>query len=227
MCQGGEELDAATSRPEPTSSLLIQYFSSMRPMNISGTLNVLRLITNPTFCLPHHTISTFDQLPVPISAALANKNGEKKPDIRAVILDKDNCFAVPYENQVYGPYSSKFDELREAYPGSRLLIVSNSAGTLSDKDYAEAELVERNTGVKVLRHSTKKPGCHGEIMRYLRSAPDTGVTSASQVAVVGDRLFTDVMMANMMGSYGIWVKEGVVPNHGFVCSISIMSNRVY
>jgi phosphatidylglycerophosphatase GEP4 len=53
-------------------------------------------------------------------------------------------------------------------------------------------------------------------MSFFRDAPDADVTSPSQVAVVGDRLFTDVMMANMMGSYGIWVKDGVVPNNGVV-----------
>ncbi|KAK3691521.1 hypothetical protein LTR37_018598 [Vermiconidia calcicola] len=185
-------------------------------MNVSGTFNVLRLFTSPTLCLPHHTISTFDQLPVPLSNAFPPKHGEKKSDIRAVILDKDNCFAVPYKNHVYEPYKSKFDELRKAYPGSRLLIVSNSAGTDSDKGHEEAKLVESNTGVQVLRHSTKKPGCHGEVMDYLRKSPDADITSASQVAVVGDRLFTDVMMANMMGAHGIWVKEGVVPDHGLL-----------
>ena len=186
-------------------------------MNLSGTFNILRLFANPALCLPHHTIATFDQLPIPLSAAFAPRNGEKKPDIRAVVLDKDNCFAVPRQNHVHDAYKTKFNELRAAYPGCRLVIVSNSAGTGSDKDYAEADLLERNTGIKVLRHSTKKPGCHGEIMSFLRDAPDTGVTSASQVAVVGDRLFTDVMMANMMGSYGVWVKDGVVLDHGLVC----------
>jgi len=94
--------------------------------------------------------------------------------------------------------------------------VSNSAGTGSDKDHAEADIIERATGVKVLRHSTKKPGCHAEVMDYLRNAPESGVTRASQVAIVGDRLFTDVLMANMMGSHGFWIKDGVVPDHGFV-----------
>lgn len=185
-------------------------------MNVSGTLNVLKLFTNPALCLPHHTVATFDQLPIPLSTAFKAKDGEKKPDIRAVILDKDNCFAVPKANHIHEPYRPKFEELRAAYPGSRLVIVSNTAGTASDKGYAEAELLEQRTGVKVLHHSTKKPGCHGDIMSYLRSAPDAGVTSPSQVAVVGDRLFTDVMMANMMGSYGVWVKDGVVPDHSLV-----------
>jgi phosphatidylglycerophosphatase GEP4 len=49
----------------------------------------------------------------------------------------------------------RFQELRKAYPGSKLLIVSNTAGTDSDKNQAEAAILEQNTGVKVLQHSTK------------------------------------------------------------------------
>lgn len=53
-------------------------------------------------------------------------------------------------------------------------------------------------------------------MEYFRKHPDSGVTSASQIAVVGDRLFTDVMMANLMGGYGFWVKEGIIDQKSFV-----------
>jgi Mitochondrial PGP phosphatase len=48
-------------------------------------------------------------------------------------------------------------------------------------------------------------------MEYFRKYPETGVTSPDQIAIVGDRLMTDVIMANMMGSYAVWVKDGVVP----------------
>ena len=192
-------------------------FFTSQTMNVSATVNVLRLFANPSLCLPHHTIATFDHLPIPLSAAFASsEKGHTRPDIRAVVIDKDNCFAVPKSNVVHPPYQSRFDELRKAYPGSRLLIVSNSAGTNSDPGGREADVLERNTGVKVLRHSTKKPGCHAEVMNYFRSAPDAGVTEPSQVAVVGDRLLTDVMLANMMGSHAIWVKTGTVEDNGLV-----------
>ncbi|KAF2087989.1 HAD-superfamily phosphatase [Saccharata proteae CBS 121410] len=184
-------------------------------MNLSGTLNVFKLFLQPTLCLPHHTVSTFNQLPIPLSKALIGKDGEKAADIRAVVLDKDNCFAVPHTNEVYPEYKEKFQQLRKAYPGSRLLIVSNTAGTQSDRSFAEAELLERNTGVKVLRHNTKKPGCRSEVLEYFRNSPDSGVTSPSQIAIVGDRLFTDVMMANMMGAHGFWTKDGVVGPKSF------------
>ena len=71
--------------------------------------------------------------------------------------------------------------------------------------------MEKSTGVVVLTHSVKKPGCGDEIMAYFRRHPETGVTRPDQVAVVGDRLATDMMLANMMGSWGFWVRDGVVP----------------
>ncbi|KAF2635270.1 HAD-superfamily phosphatase [Massarina eburnea CBS 473.64] len=184
-------------------------------MNISGTLNVFRLIRDPALCLPQHTVSTFNHLPVPLSKAFPKKNGENEVDIRAVILDKDNCFAVPHTNEVYKPYNEKFQELRRAYPGSKLLIVSNTAGTSDDKGLAQAALLEKNTGVKVLQHSTKKPGCKDEVLSYFKQQSDSDVTSPSQIAVVGDRLFTDVMMANLMGGYGFWIKDGIVERKSF------------
>lgn len=136
-------------------TFLHSFRSPFFSMNLSGTVNVFRLILSPTLCLPHHTVSTFNQLPIPLSTAFPSKNGEKNADIRAVILDKDNCFAAPHELEVYEPYKAKFEELRAAYPGSRLLIVSNTAGTSSDRDHVEAEKVEKSTGVHVLRHSVK------------------------------------------------------------------------
>jgi phosphatidylglycerophosphatase GEP4 len=79
--------------------------------NISGTLSAFRLLRDPSLCLPHHTVPTFAHLPVPLSPALApggNAGGDEKkrtaPDIRAVVLDKDNCFAVPHSNEIYPAY---------------------------------------------------------------------------------------------------------------------------
>ena len=241
-------------------------------MNVSATLSIFRLIRDPALCLPHHTVPTFQHLPVPLSQAFSKKEASspnaaaaaaaatKAVDIRAVVLDKDNCFAAPGENHVHPPYEEKLKELREAYPGAKLLIVSNSAGTkysdpggrqvqnasrpdlnrfrarnthlsviedeptLTSSTPPQASLLEESTGIPVLRHATKKPGTYPSILEYFTdsrngaaSSSSAGVTHASQIVVVGDRLFTDVMMANMMGSWSIWVKNGVVQEHGLVC----------
>jgi phosphatidylglycerophosphatase GEP4 len=200
----------------------IDVFPAMPNLNLSGSLNILRLFANPALCLPHHTVSSFDKIPVPLSEAFTtSKTDNKRPDIRAIVLDKDNCFAIPHQNDIFPANKAKFDELRQAYPGSKLLIVSNSSGTGADPGFKDAELLEKNTGVTVLRHTTKKPGCSGEIMDYFRSRPDSQVTKPEQVAIVGDRLFTDMMMANMMGAHSLWVRDGVVEDRNIV---SVKSN---
>ncbi|KAI4163449.1 MAG: hypothetical protein LQ342_002956 [Letrouitia transgressa] len=174
-------------------------------MNLSASLNVFKLLRYPGLCIPHATVSTFNDLPIPLSKAF----GEFRPDIRAVILDKDNCFARPKQNSIYVPYKH-FRSLREVYPHPHLLIVSNSAGTDDDIDKLEASALSEATGVPVFHHSTKKPGCGSSVLEYIRNVPGSRVISADQIAVIGDRLFTDIMMANLIGCWAIWIKVGVV-----------------
>ncbi len=63
-------------------------------------------------------------------------------------------------------------------------------------------------------------------MEYFRKATDSKVTKPSQIAVVGDRLFTDVLLANMMGSWSVWVKDGVVKERSLVSTISRTSHAI-
>lgn len=87
-------------------------------LNISGTLNIFRLFSRPSLCLPHYTCSTFDDLPtsesaggkivIPIPESQQRKDAsgtvQTSRIIKAVVLDKDNCFAAPHENDVYPAY---------------------------------------------------------------------------------------------------------------------------
>ncbi|CAI1727196.1 hypothetical protein SEUBUCD646_0O02670 [Saccharomyces eubayanus] len=165
-------------------------------MNISGTLNTLRLLYNPSLCKPSLVVPTFNELPIPIHDS-----------IKAVVVDKDNCISFPHDNIIWPDYSQHWESLKLKYPNKSLLIVSNTAGSSSDEDYLQAKLLEDKTGVPVLRHSTKKPGCHNEILDYFYE--NKIITNPKEVAVIGDRLFTDILMANMMGSYGVWIRDGV------------------
>jgi hypothetical protein len=91
----------------------------MKSLNVSATLNIFRLITHPSLCLPHATISTFNHLPLPLNNAFPK---HKNVDIRAVVLDKDNCFSFPEANEVYKPYEVRLSSFvllsirRLAYP---------------------------------------------------------------------------------------------------------------
>lgn len=183
-------------RTSHTDQVYRLCFVLLSQMNISGTVNVFRLLWNPRLCMPQSSISTFNDLPVPIGS-----------NIKAVVLDKDNCFAYPKDNEVWPKYLEKWESLKKEYPGKKLLIVSNTAGSSDDRDYEHAKKVEALTGVPVLRHTSKKPGCSDEIMQYF--VKNKVASSPAEVAVVGDRLFTDIIMANSMGAYGVWVKDGV------------------
>lgn len=179
----------------------------MSGFNVSATLNVLRLVTTPQLAHPHIVARTFGEIPVPLVF----------PDveIKAIVLDKDNCFAKAHDDKVWPSYASKWEELRARYPGKQLLIVSNSAGTNDDVNHVQAIKLEETLGVDVLRHATKKPGCHMEIMEYFQHH---GITDdPREVAVVGDRLFTDVLMANMMNAKAVWISEGVSLSESPIC----------
>ena len=64
----------------------------------------------------------------------------------------------------------------------------------------------------VLFHSTKKPGCGPGVISYFQRHPETGVTRPDQIAVAGDRVLTDVMMANSMGSFAVFI-DGILPEN--------------
>ena len=95
--------------------------------------------------------------------------------------------------------------------GLRAHICFISCPSISKAHLApQATHLSRTLALPVLTHTTKKPGCHPSILGFFLSDPATGVTHPSQIAIVGDRLFTDIMMANMMGSWGLWIRDGVV-----------------
>ena len=116
-------------------------------------------------------------------------------------------------NQLLIASQETFADLVKGFAPSSVLIVSNSSGLRSkDPDGLRAGELERATGVEVLRHDEPKPApsCADAVLKHF------GGIEPARVVVVGDRLFTDVVMANAMGSRSVWVRQGVVPDRGFV-----------
>ena len=116
-------------------------------MNVSGTLNAFKLLFNPSLCLPHASISNFNHLPIPLSVAFASGEKGQQPDIRAVILDKDNCFARPKENVVYEEYkvpTSLPHKSRTArintYPSRPIILILFSLGSFSPPTHGLSRL---------------------------------------------------------------------------------------
>ncbi|KAJ5317154.1 hypothetical protein PENANT_c029G08499 [Penicillium antarcticum] len=193
---------------------------------------VQTLLKQPTQFLPHLTISTITHLPEnlgphlvkqpPTSTATSSltATSPRTPTIRALVLDKDNTLC-PAKTTTFPPQilaklstlrtspTSPFNQTKN--PNS-VLIVSNRAGSHAtfDNEISELEAQLAHLQIPVFRlpaGAEKKPFCGDEVVAWFR---DRGVVKdAGEIAVVGDRLGTDVLMAGMMGSWSVWCKEGV------------------
>ncbi|CAJ0745823.1 9513_t:CDS:2, partial [Entrophospora sp. SA101] len=71
----------------------------------------------------------------------------KKSGINKLIFDKDNTLTIPHENLLYPPFKKSWDECKNTFGVENILIISNSAGTLSkDPNFDQAKEVETNFG---------------------------------------------------------------------------------
>ncbi|KAG8877542.1 hypothetical protein FRB98_006662 [Tulasnella sp. 332] len=194
-------------------------------VNVSGTLNAFRALVQPRLIVPSLTVKTIGGI---------NFRALKDAGYVGAVFDKDNCLTVPYEDRLAPEIKDAWAECKEVFGRENVLLVSNSAGTRNDAGLIAAESVSVHLGVPILAHTTKKPGCIEPIMRYFASQralasplPSATTHAASlfprrrtpteKIIVVGDRLFTDVLMANRMGApvlsiwtTGLWVKEAML-----------------
>lgn len=179
------------------------------------------LLKQPTQFLPHLTIPTFTHLPEELGPHLVGRDTNvakgKIPTIRALVLDKDNTLCPPKTTTFPPQILSKLASLRES-PTSpfrnadSILIVSNRAGSHPkyDNEITSLESQLAHLSIPVFRLPAgveKKPFCGDEVVKWFRDRQV--IDSPDEIAVVGDRLGTDVVMAGLMGSWSVWCKEGV------------------
>lgn len=77
-------------------------------MNIGAILPSICALFRPSLLIPHITVGTFADIPDHLSSSL--KNSIKSPhfhldvDIRAIVIDKDNCISIPKKLELYDAY---------------------------------------------------------------------------------------------------------------------------
>ncbi|KAL4887111.1 mitochondrial PGP phosphatase [Aspergillus karnatakaensis] len=209
--------------------------TNLRAFNLA----VQTLLSTPSQFLPHLTIPTITHLPESIgpllesqypsqSQAQSSEGGPKKEiAIRALVLDKDNTLCPAKTTTFPAHIYSHLHSLRHSptspfnintAPNS-ILIVSNRAGSHPRYEEEAVEIEERLAGLRipVFRLPTtrkdgdgiveKKPFCGEEVLEWFRERKV--VKGAAEIAVVGDRLGTDVLMAKEMGAWSVWCRDGV------------------
>ncbi|KAJ9069858.1 hypothetical protein DSO57_1014341 [Entomophthora muscae] len=124
--------------------------------------------------------------------------------IRGVIFDKDNCLTAPYLKSIHPSIEPGWLRCKKHFTADRIAILSNSAGTPDDKNNSHATEVSESLGVHVIQHEIKKPGGGDEIRAFVAK---NWKLELKQVAMVGDRVITDVVFGNLNGMYTIWTNE--------------------
>ncbi|KAF9022288.1 HAD-superfamily phosphatase [Hymenopellis radicata] len=180
------------------------------PLNVPGLLVPLQLLWNPRLIVPAICVKDIRQLDFP---AL------KKAGYRGAVFDKDNCLTIPYKDELVPELNDAWKECKQVFGKQNILVVSNSAGTHLDGGGIQAESVS---------YHLASYSCIKSIRQYYSSL-DTPVRD-DQLLIVGDRLFTDITLANRMRltnkdapppqgplaiwTTGVWQKEATVMRWG-------------
>ena len=123
--------------------------------------------------------------------------------IKYLVFDKDNTLTLPYKPHYFTPQiqAAILEDCIKVFAQENVAILSNSVGSKDDApDYKEALEVERTLQLPVIRHEKKKPAVKDDILRHF------GTDKVDEIAVIGDRVLSDVVLGNSHGMFTVLVK---------------------
>ena len=161
---------------------------SWNPLALIATARTL--IRRPGLLVPHVAVSNVDAL---------DFDALRAAGVASIIFDKDNTLTAPYVDTAHVDVSDAIKRAKDAFGEDNCIVLSNSAGSGDDApEYNAAKACEAALGLRVARHpDAQKPQCLEQVVASLPSS------DASTVAVVGDRLSTDILAANEIGALSV------------------------
>ena len=161
---------------------------SWNPLALIATARTL--IRRPGLLVPHVAVRNVDEL---------NYDALRAAGVASIIFDKDNTLTAPYVDTAHADVANSIKRAKEAFGADNCIVLSNSAGSGDDApEYNAAKACEAALGLRVARHpDAQKPQCLSNVIAALPAS------DASTVAVVGDRLATDVLAANQCGALSV------------------------
>ncbi|KAG2176960.1 hypothetical protein INT43_007614 [Umbelopsis isabellina] len=185
----------------------------VQSLNLSGIVNVFRAIRNARLIMPHMVVDV-ESLDIIWLSDIRQIDFVKLKEqgVRVMAFDKDNCLTAPYVNHVPESFESSWKLCKDTFGHDRVIIVSNSAGTADDANHQQISClkclaiissnVEKSLGVNVLRHTLKKPAGGQALLQRFEN-----IAKPHQIAMVGDRLLTDVLFGNLNGTITILTRR--------------------
>ncbi|KAJ3884036.1 HAD phosphatase, partial [Lentinula edodes] len=155
--------------------------------NVPGILASVQSLVNPRIIVPSLSIRDVRHL---------DFDALKRAGYRGAVFDKDNCLTLPGKDTLVPEIEEAWKECKQVFVKGNVLVVSNTAGAHVDAGGIQAESVRHHLGVPVLFHTSMKPAysCVKQIRSYFRPLRDP--LKDDELIIVGDRLFTDIIMAD-------------------------------
>ena len=136
------------------------------------------------------------------SVAHINYSELRNAGIEYIMFDKDNTLTEPYVRDYFNTtleLAIKTD-CQAAFGNENMAVLSNSVGSKDDPGHAEAIIVEGTLGMAVIRHERKKPAVRDDVLDHFKTQ------DIEKVAIVGDRILSDIVMGNNHGMFTIYVE---------------------
>ncbi|KAL8151465.1 hypothetical protein V2J09_021273 [Rumex salicifolius] len=171
--------------------------------NPEGIFSSVKVVTKePQMALPHASVPDIRWI---------DWSELQKRGFRGVVFDKDNTITVPYVLALWAPLSPSIERCKAVFGEDNVAVFSNSAGLSEfDPDGCKARVLEGQIGIKVIKHTMKKPGGDAvEIEKHFGC-------SSSNLVMVGDRHFTDIVYGNRNGFLTILTKPLSVVDEPFI-----------
>jgi len=151
-------------------------------INLAAIFYSLVLPLRKNLAVPHFSVSDLSKV---------DPDAIYDAGFRGLVFDKDNTLTVPYGREIHRRIAKTVARFQKIY-GTKMVIMSNSAGTHDDKDYSDAEMIEADLGIPVIKHLWKKPG-------GIRAVTDYFGCSPKDLVMFGDRILTDIVFGNRYG----------------------------
>lgn len=192
-------------------------FALQQSVNLDGITKTFQYLTRPQFLIPDIELDNLNQLDIRV---LRSKG------IKCIVFDKDNTLTHTYKDEIHPSIRAVVDTIKLEFTADCVAILSNSVGSCDDKDFRGATSTEKSLGMSVIRHMRKKPGCVREVAEHFKARTGKEVV-LSEIAVIGDRLLTDVLFANDCGMLSVLVAPlSVVHDHPVAVVIRSLERRL-
>ncbi|KAI9332599.1 mitochondrial PGP phosphatase-domain-containing protein [Zopfochytrium polystomum] len=178
---------------------MVQSGGVGQSLNLQGVLALTtKVLWQPSLAIPKQIVPDMRA----IDYRALRRSGHS-----VIVFDKDNTLTAPYSNSLHPPFREAWAECCSEF-GPNVWILSNSAGTPDDKDFAQScstsdkgESVRISCAPLFTNCNSQKPGGTEELLQQLNGI------SPSEIVVVGDRVLTDVVYGNLMGAYTILTRD--------------------